>query len=81
MAREADIYLPLWRAKDEGISKASQLIVPLQKALDAMRSDPERFRRHNPPNGWGTFEGFLLGLKNLLKACRLNPAANFTANG
>ena len=75
MAAEAGIYEMLWRPKEAGIKTASQLIEPLEKAIEEMKRDPERFEKHNSSNGWGLYENFLPWLERLLEACRENPEA------
>lgn len=73
MANEAGIYKHLWRPEEINISKAGQLIEPLQVGLELLRSDPERFRKLNPSNGWGTYEGLVEFVEKYLKACQEYP--------
>jgi len=75
MAREANIYDVLWRPEEHDISKAWQLIGPLSSAIEEMEKDPERFKKHDAPNGWGLYEHFLPWLKRLLDACEVYPGA------
>jgi len=56
---------PMWRTagapltgKDEGETGAC-LLPDLRAAIEAMLTEPERFRKMNSPNGWGTYEGCL----------------------
>ena len=76
MASEAGCYEPLWRAPESGITTAGQLIAPLRAALFAMKSDPDRFLPLNPPNGWGTYDGFVDALGRLLAECERSPEAS-----
>ena len=76
MAAEAGIYVYLWRPDEIGITKARQLIEPLQAGLCLMKSDPARFQRHNPKNGWGTYEGFIQWIDQYLMACEELPDAD-----
>lgn len=75
MARAAGIYEALWRPEVLGITKASQLIEPLQNGIAKMMADPERFRAFNPENGWGSYEGLIEFVGKYLKACRETPDA------
>lgn len=75
MAHEAGIYEVVWRPEECGIQKARQLIKPLRKAIAEMKADPERFRQHNPPNGWGTYDDFVPWLERYLEACEEMPGA------
>lgn len=75
MADEAGIYGIVWRPAENGITTARQLIEPLRKAIADMKADPERFKKHNAPNGWGLYENFLPWLEKYLKACEEMPDA------
>jgi hypothetical protein len=75
MAEEAGIYRYLWYPEEAGITKASDLVEPLKKALQVMRADPERFKKHDPPNKWGTYDRFLPWLEKYICACEEHPDA------
>ncbi len=76
MAAEAGIYKHLWRPEEIGITKAGQLIEPLGAALALLKSDPERFKKFNPENGWGSYEMFVPWVEDYLAACKANPEAS-----
>lgn len=80
MAEEAGIYQHLWRPEEIGISKAEQLIEPLTKGLELMKSDPERFEAFNSPNGWGLYEDFVPWVERYLEACREYPDADVSVS-
>lgn len=75
MADAAGIYKHLWRPEEIEITKAEQLIEPLRAGLALLRSDPQRFKAHNPPNGWGDYDGFVQWVAEYLAACEANPDA------
>jgi hypothetical protein len=75
MASEARLYRPLWRPEEIGITKASGLIGPLTGGLGRLRADPERYKRFNPPSGWGSYEVFVEFVTNYLAACQAHPEA------
>ena len=75
MAAAAGIYDCLWQPEEHGIERAEQLIAPLRAGIGMMVSDPRRYREHDAPNGWGTYEDFLPWLGRLLKACEQHPLA------
>lgn len=79
MADEAGIGGHLWEPDKIGIHKASQLIGPLERGLSRMKADPERYKRFNPPNGWGSYERLLEFVEAYLQACRANPDADVKA--
>src|SRR3990167_6217475 len=73
MASEAGIYLSLWRAPENGIETANQLIEPLKCGLEKMKSNPVHFQQFDSPNGWGIYAHFVPQLEELLQACEENP--------
>ena len=75
MADAAGIYKHLWRPEELGIKKAEELIKPLEEGLSLLLSDPERFKKFNPPNGWGDYDGLVKFVSEYLNACRENPDA------
>lgn len=80
MAKEAEIYGVVWRPEENGIVTADQLIAPLSAAITRMRKDPDRFKQHDAPNGWGKYEHFLPFLERYYRACVANPRAHVRAN-
>lgn len=70
MAGEAGIYEYLWRPEEVGITHAAQLVKPLSEGLGRLIAEPDRFRRFNPSNGWGTYEGLLDFVSRYLAACQ-----------
>lgn len=75
MAQEAGIYMHLWRPEEIGITKAEELIEPLREGLHLLKMDPERFKKFNPDNGWGSYEGLVKFVENYLNACYENREA------
>lgn len=75
MAKEAGIGQHLWSPEELEITKGSELIAPLQVGLDLLRSDPKRFEKFNPANGWGTYGGLVNFVSEYLVACRMFPDA------
>lgn len=51
MAKAAGLYQHLWRPEELGITRASELIVPLREGLAGLRADPDKFKAFNPSNG------------------------------
>lgn len=75
MADAAGIYQVLWRAPENGITHARQLIEPLHAGLAALEADPVRFKQHDAPNGWGKYDNFVPWVRKLLAACVEYPDA------
>lgn len=80
MASEAGIYECLWRPEEIDITKASQLIEPLEKGIALLKSDPTRFEAFNSSNGWGMYKHFVPWVENYLQACRDNPDADVSVS-
>lgn len=76
MAAVAGIYEALWRPDEIGITHAHQLVEPLTVGLARLRGDPEQFKVHNPPNGWGNYEGLISFVADYLEACKIYPNAS-----
>lgn len=75
MARSADIFEPLWAPSELGITKAEQLIEPLEAGLIKLCENPEQFRALNPDNGWGDYAGLVQFVSDYLTACQKNKSA------
>jgi hypothetical protein len=75
MASEAGIYEYLWRPDEINITKASELIDPLREGLHNLKIDPERYKKFNPENGWGSYDGLVNFVENYLNACYEYPDA------
>lgn len=50
------------------------LLLDVQRALLA---DPSRFQGMNPPNGWGTYEGLLRVVADMIAAAGEHPKATW----
>lgn len=79
MAEEAGIHEAIWRPEEIGIAKAKDLVPILEAGISLMEKDPERFKKLNPKNGWGSYDSFLMVAKNYLEACRIHPEARIAA--
>lgn len=75
MADEAGLYKALWRPDELGIDTAKVLIPLLENGLKQLQEDPERFKKLNPENGWGTYEALVSFTERYLEACNEHPDA------
>ena len=80
MAAEAGIYKHLWRPEEIGITKARELIDPLSYGVALMKREPERFIALNPPNGWGSYDGFVPWIEQYITACCEFPEAEVSVS-
>ena len=46
-----------------------------KKGIKKMKSNPEYFKKFNPENGWGTYEGLLSFAEKYLEACKEYPSS------
>jgi hypothetical protein len=76
MAGEAGIYEHLWRPDEIQITKAKELIEPLRQGLHNLKSEPERYKKFNPENGWGSYDVLVKFIENYLNACYEYPDAD-----
>lgn len=76
MAEAAGIYKHLWRPEEIEITKAAQLIEPLREGLALLLSDQERFKKFDPENKWGDYDGLVDFVREYLAACEENPNAS-----
>lgn len=80
MADEAGIYKYLWRPEYVGVSKAEQLIEPLESGLKTLKNKPDYFKMFNPENGWGSYEGLVYFVEKYLEACKEFPEAEVSVS-
>ena len=82
MAREVseDFYKTLWRPEELNLTTAEQLIPMLTAGLNTLLSDPERFKKFNPSNGWGSYERLVEFVDHYLHACKETPNAEVRAS-
>lgn len=80
MAREAGVYEHLWRPDEITISKARELIEPLREGLHKLKLEPEKYKKFNPKNGWGSYDGLVKFVENYLNACYEYPEADVRAS-
>lgn len=76
MAGEAGIYEHLWQPDEINITKAKELIEPLREGLHKLKSEPERYKKFNPENGWGSYDVLVKFVENYLNACYEYPDAD-----
>lgn len=70
MWREAGVFDALYES--EGL-KARDVLATVEEGLALMKSDPDRFRQFDAPNGWGTYEHAVSFLEELVEAFTKHP--------
>jgi hypothetical protein len=80
MADAAGLYQAIWHPEELGFTKAKQLIKPLKAGLKLLKSDPEKFRAFDAPNGWGNYVTLVDFVEKYLAACIAWPNATISAH-
>lgn len=75
MADKIGIYECVWRPEEKGIIYAKELIKPLVDGLVEMRANKEYYGTFDSPNGYGTYDDFLIWIENYLEKCMEYPNA------
>lgn len=78
---------PMWRQiypDDEGMvfidgMTGKEAFEKLIHALDYMKQHKEELEALNPSNGWGSYEGFMEFIRELIHACIETPDAIWTS--
>lgn len=79
MANYVGVYECIWRPKEFGFNKASDLIEKLQYGLEGLMHK-RQCKKYEPENKWGTFESFVEFVSDYLQACKLYPNAKISAS-
>ena len=80
MADRAGLYEALWQSKENGFTKAKQIINSLKTGLSLLKEKPEYFKKFNPENGFGSYDGLFKFVSNYLNACKEYPESNIKAD-
>lgn len=79
MAEAVGFYGPIWRPEENNIRYARDLIPILETGLRELESSPAKYREYDSKNGWGTYDHFVLFVRDYLNACREYPDAVVSA--
>ncbi len=75
MAKAAGIYHAIWRPEELGLKTAAELIPILRKGYDELVLFPHLYKKYNPENGWGDYDGFVEFVHKYYEACLKWPNA------
>jgi hypothetical protein len=67
------LYNVLWRPDEHGLKFARDLTKYLEEGYMNLDSHAEKFRKFNPENGWGSYEGLVKFVYNYWQACLKYP--------
>jgi hypothetical protein len=70
------LYQVLWRPDEMvGLNKAEDIADLLDEGWNKLMADPEHFRKFEPENGWGSYDGLCDFVYKYRNACWDNPDA------
>jgi hypothetical protein len=86
MAREVKLdggltlYDVLWRPDEHGMQFARDIAEHLDRGMNLLMSDPELYKKWNPDNGWGRYDGLGHFVYKYRNACWDNPDAELSVS-
>ena len=69
------LYQILWRPDEHGLKFARDISDLLDEGWNILLSDPDKYKKYDPPNGWGSYEGLCDFVYRYRNACWDNPDA------
>jgi len=69
------LYDVLWRPDEHGYYTAEDISELLDEGWNILLSDPEKYKKYNPENGWGEYDGLCNFVYSYRNACWNNPEA------
>jgi len=75
MASESGIYNACWCPNKINCYEAKDVIPILESGLKELKDCPEKFKKFNSSNGWGTYDAFIPWIENYLDTCKKYPTA------
>ena len=73
---ETDNYDDEMKFENSQVISAKELIDPMREGLHKLKSDPDKYEKFNPENGWGSYDGLIRFIEKYLNACYENQSAN-----
>ena len=80
MAAAVGIYEAVWRPEEVPINTAKEMIPILEKGIAELKKSPEKYKKLDSPNDWGTYKDFVPWLEEYLQACKEYPEALVVAD-
>jgi hypothetical protein len=69
------LYDILWRPDENGYYNAEDISELLYEGLHILISSPEEYKKYNPENGWGEYDGLVQFVKDYHMACIEYPSS------
>ena len=75
------LYEVLWRPDEQvGLKYAKDIAELLDEGWNILLSDPEHFKKFDPDNGWGSYEGLCNFVYKYRNACWDNPDSELSVS-
>lgn len=75
-----EFYRAIWRPEELWVSPTTTDIRPyIVAGLIELKANPTKYRSHDAPNGWGTYDNFVPWLEKYLEFCDQYPGCSVTA--
>ena len=74
------LYEVLWRPDERGWKFAKDISEMLDEGFNILISEPEKFKKFNPENGWGDYAGLCNFVYNYRNACCEKPDAEIAVS-
>lgn len=74
------LYDVLWRPEEHGFKYARDISDLLDIGWNILLSSPEEYKKYNPENGWGSYEGLCDFVYKYRNACWDNPEAELSVS-
>ena len=78
LSNGATLYQVLWRPDECGWKYAKDISELLDEGWNILLSDPEKYKRYNPENEWGSYDGLCNFVYKYRNACWEYPEAELS---
>lgn len=69
------LYQVLWIPDEHELKFARDISNLLDEGWNILLADPEKYKKYDPPNGWGSYDGLCNFVYKYRNACLDNPDA------
>jgi len=72
LSNDLTLYDVMWRPDEHEMVYAKDIVDYLYAGWKDLVSNPEKYKKFNPSNGWGSYDGLVNFVKNYHDACMEN---------
>ena len=74
------LYDVLWRPDEHGFKTGEDIAELLDEGFNILLASPEEYKKYNPENGWGSYDGLVDFVYKYRNACWENPDAELSVS-